>query len=174
MFYYIARYEATSTVSSFSFTSIPQTYNDLYLVLSTKTNRTGGSYESNAIYFNTSSTAYQRRVYQEAALTGADQSTNTGGIFFGIAPSTGSAQNNDLFNSQTIYIPKYTDTNNNLKSAWSNGGYVSSSGAQQYSFNIYAIYAQSHTSITSFTVYPWEGNSYVQYSSATLYGIKNS
>ena len=171
---FIAKYVATGNVSSIVFNSIPNTYDDLYLVISAKTN-TGGQYVSNALQFNGSYTAYQRRVYEEGTSSvGSDASTNSNSIFFGILPSTGSAQNNDLFNSQTIYIPSYKSSNS-AKNAWSNGGFTSNSGAQQYNFNIYAVLTTvTQTGITAITLAPWDVSSYVQYSSAYLYGIKNS
>lgn len=174
MMEFIAKFEASTAVSSFAFTSIPQTYDDLYLVISVKSSSTGGSYVSNAMGFNGSYTAYQRRIYQEGTSTGSNAETASNNIYYGILPTLGSAQNNDLFNSQTIYIPSYRSSNN-AKNAWTNGGYTSNNGAQQSSFNIYALYtAQTQTGITSVTLFPWDSSNYVQYSSATLYGIKNS
>jgi len=49
---FIAKFEASTAVSSFAFTSIPQTYDDLYLVVSAKSSSTSGSYVSNAMAFN--------------------------------------------------------------------------------------------------------------------------
>jgi len=175
MMEFIAKFEASTAVSSFAFTSIPQTYDDLYLVVSAKSSSTSGSYVSNAMAFNGTYTAYQRRVYSEgSSTTGSDASTNANQIFFGIMPTLGSAQNNDLFHSQTIYIPSYRSSNGS-KNAYSNSGYTSNNGAQQYQFQIYALYtAQTQTGITSVTLLPWDSSNYVQYSSAILYGIKNS
>jgi hypothetical protein len=171
---FIAKFEASTAVSSFAFTSIPQTYDDLYLVVSVKSSGTTGPYVSNAMRFNGTYTAYQRRVYQAASVVESDAHTNPNELFFGILPNLGSAQNNNLFNSQTIYIPSYRSSNNS-KNAWTNGGYTSNNGAGESSFNIYALYtAQTQTGITSVTLLPWDSSNYVQYSSAILYGIKNS
>lgn len=174
MMKFIAKFEASTAVSSFAFTSIPQIYDDLYLVVSVKASSTGGPNVSNAMRFNGTYTAYQRRVYSEGSGTGSDAQSLTDEIYFGILPNLGSAQNNDLFNSQTIYISSYRSSNGS-KNAYSNGGYTSNNGAQASNFQIYALYtAQTQTGITSVTLRPWDSSNYVQYSSAYLYGIKNS
>lgn len=171
---FIAKFEASTAVSSFAFTSIPQIYDDLYLVVSAKSSGTVGTYVSNAMRFNGTYTAYQRRFSAYATTTDSDASTNPNEIFFGILPNAGSSQNNNVFHSQTIYIPSYRSTNNS-KNAITNGGYTSSNGATQSHFQIYALYtAQTQTGITSVTLFPWDSSNYVQYSSAYLYGIKNT
>lgn len=169
MLKFIAKAEATSgTVSSLQFTSIPTTYDDLYIVWNPRSAGSSGFYVSGEMTYNGGGTYYQGRLYSESSGTAGDASAAT---FFGIMPNNGETVN--IFSSTTIYIPGYKDTSKTKKNAWANSGLtgVSSSG-----FNIFAmlVVESGPTAISSITLKAYDSTNLAQYSSAYLYGISNS
>jgi len=96
----------TSSNATVDFTSIPQTYTDLLVKVSAKSNR--GSYSDMVLRFNSDSTTYEnRRFFGESGVVGQDASehTNIGGT------NTGSYQ----FCNAEYYIPGYTSA---LNQSW--------------------------------------------------------
>ena len=169
MIKFIAKAEATSgSVASLQFTSIPTTYDDLFIVWNPRSTGTAGDYVSGEMTYNGGGTYYQGRYYSETGGTGADASAAT---YFGIMPNNGEGAN--IFGAMTIYIPGYKDTNKTRKNAWLNGGF---SGSDTSGFNIFAMLTVEGgpTAISSITLDPYDVSSLTQYSSAYLYGIKNS
>lgn len=93
----------TSSTATVDFTSIPQTYTDLLVKVSAKSNRT--SYSDMLIRFNSDNTTYyNKRWWGDSGSTGHDQSEHTN--FAGT--NTGSYQ----FCNAEYYIPDYTSARN--------------------------------------------------------------
>jgi hypothetical protein len=157
---------ASSTVgaggaSSIDFTSIPSTYTDLVVKCSL---RNSGTSQEFYVRFNGSTTSYSDK-WLYGTGTAVASTTNTAIDLF----SQGTNQSSGIFGSTEVYAPNYTSSN--YKS-------VSSDSVQEGTSN--PIYCSleaglwSNTAaINQVTLVP-SGGTFIQYSTAYLYGIKNS
>jgi hypothetical protein len=151
--------------ATIGFTSIPATYTDLKLVCSTRDDR-GGTQNGVNISINGSTSNFTAKQIQ------ADGSLSTPGSF-SIARFTNynnaSASTANSFANSEIYFPNYTSSDYKP--------FLSDSMQETNSTTAY-IFLGAHlwsvgSAITSITLTPDSAN-FVQYSTATLYGIKNS
>lgn len=155
-------------VASINFLNIPQTYTDLKIVISARSNRTGTNVDTVKITFNSSSSGYSNR-----GLGGTGSSafsfTNVGSASIeDNAATTDNSATANTFGNGEIYIPNYTSSNN--KSVSSEG--VSETNATNaYQFMTAGLWSNS-TPITSITLVPLVGTTWLQHSTAHLYGIK--
>ena len=152
-------------VANFEFTSIPATYTDLKLVVSLR-NSANNVY--NQIYFNSDTTNSNYR-YRDIYGTGSAVGSSNYSIPYGPLTSRSSYTNN-VFGNADIYIPNYTSSN--YKSA-SIDGVSENNGTEAYS-NLAALLWQNTAAITSIKLVPDGAGNWDQYSTAYLYGIKNS
>jgi hypothetical protein len=166
---------ATVTVGSggaanIEFTSIPATYTDLKLVHCTRTNR---SVFVEAIYleFNGSGgTAYSDRLLFGTGASALSNSSSSQANINNVAVTVGNTATASTFGNGEIYIPNYAGSNNKSTSADS----VSENNASDaYMYLNAGLWANS-SAITSIKLVPAQANNFMQYSTATLYGIKNS
>lgn len=164
---------ATTTVgaggaSSIDFTSIPGTYTDLVVKLSV---RGDNNVTTQQMYmtFNNSTTGYSaRQVYGDGASATSATLSNSGAAISIVNTNT-SVSTANTFSSTDVYIPNYTSSNNKSASADSvteNNGTTALAG-------LTAGLWSNTAAITSVKFAPQSGN-FVQYSTATLYGIKNT
>jgi hypothetical protein len=153
--------------SSIDFTSIPATYTDLCVELSLRDGTSAQSVNGNIIFNSNTSAIYSsRRLYATGSGAGSDSFsglTSMPGIWINSATST-----SNTFANIMIYIPNYAGSTNksvSIDSVTENNATVAYSGLTA------ALFA-STAAITSFGIST--GSNFVQYSTATLYGIKNS
>jgi len=159
---------ATTTVDSggaanIEFTSIPQTYTDLLVKFSLRT-AISNTYEEIRVRFNSNTSSYSQRVlYGTGSIAGS--ASNSDIQYFIVNGDTATA---NTFGNGEVYIPNYAGSN-----------YKSFMGdtVQENNSSTAYIYANaalwSNTSaITSVKLDP--ANNFKQYSTATLYGIKNT
>lgn len=164
----IASYTATGSVSSFTFSSIPQTYTDLCLKISDQGSR-ANFYTNTAIKINNTTGVYDWKWFRNyAGTTGSFSATNDTDLsWYG----TGSTSNASYFGNTEIYFPNYT-------SSYYKGALLENI-IEQDSANCFwvtgAYLFKSTSPITSLVIYG-SANAYniVSGSTATLYGIKNS
>ena len=148
--------------SSIEFGSIPQTYTDLMVVVS---GRTSGSVSGLNITFNGNTSNYSSRTLQANGAAASSYGTyNRNAGFLNISSETAS-----VFGSSAIYIPNYAGSTNKSYSA---DGAAENNATTAYSGIIAGLWSNT-AAITSVSLSPMDG-SFVQYSSASLYGIKNS
>jgi hypothetical protein len=156
--------------ATMAFSSIPSTYTDLKLVISGRT--TEANWYSNLLMnFNGSSAAE----YSFLRLIGIGTGISTDGPFTGqttiyVGETDGSTATASTFGNFDVYIPNYSGSNN--KSLSIDKAMENNSSSN----NILGFVAASWTNtsvISSITLTPASGT-FVQYSTATLYGIKNS
>lgn len=153
-------------ISSFSFTSIPQTYTDLQIVLSGRSTRTGGGLVSTpAITFNSSTSGYTSRILYGDGTVGSFTLSSFSYLHGSYISSSDTTTN--TFGNVSYYIPNYTASVNKTMSV--DG--VSEHNGSAVQAIVAGIWANTAaiTSIT-FAMGSGEGN-YVQYSTASLYGI---
>lgn len=162
-----------SGASSIDFTSIPQTYTDLKLVVSHRTDRSavldGFYYYINGTPTNSSGYIAERYLLG----TGSSVSSGTVSNDLQAGASTAASATSNTFSSTELYFPNYSKTDisktiinnsvseNNATSSWC------WMAADYYYYNTNAITSIKLQSGTA-------GVNLVQYSTAYLYGIKNA
>jgi hypothetical protein len=159
---------ASSTVgsggaASFNFTTIPQTYTDLNLVLSAR-------FDSAVNYFtiaiNGSSSSYSmKEIFGSGTGTASDGYTTPS--YLGFANRSNYTAN--TFGSASIYIPNYAGSTNKSISADTVMENNASAALAGFAAALFSV----TSAITSITLTPDSGN-FVQYSTAYLYGVKNA
>jgi hypothetical protein len=152
--------------STISFTSIPSTFTDLCILLSARDDRASVS-NAALLSFNGSSSNF-------AGVTAyTDGYTNVGSFnsiprYAGAYTATNSTSS--TFGNGKIYIPNYTTAYNKTYGA---DGVGENNGSENYLSITGTVWSDS-SAITSITLTPSLATLFNQYSSAYLYGIKNS
>ena len=165
---------ATVTVGSggaanIEFTSIPGTYTDLVVKLSTRTNQASGpDYVYLQFNGNTSTSNYQGIFLRGNGSTTAS-SSNTAEGKIRAAITTTSGETASTFSNCEIYIPNYTSSNNKSTSS----DWVPENNATATFMGITAGLWTQTSVITSINLTLGSG-SFTQHSTATLFGIKSS
>jgi hypothetical protein len=163
---------ATVTVGSggatdIEFTSIPGTYTDLLVKLSA---RQSGAASAVKVQFNsdTSTANYQQfRLYGNGTTAVSDTSTVLG--YLNPIGLTGSGNTANVFGNFEMYSPNYSGSSNK---SFSFDTVQEENGTLAYATLTGGLWLQT-SAITEITLTPTAG-SFVEYSTATLYGIKNS
>jgi hypothetical protein len=168
-------YKALSTVTvgsggaaSIDFTSIPGTYTDLLIKVSARSTATPGVAVDNLLaqYNGVTSSSYSDKGLGGNGSSAYSQSYSRTYVGVGLLNSANSTAN--TFGNSEIYIPNYTGSNN--KSSSADG--VTENNATASWVEMDAGLFSNTAAITSIKLLC--GGSFVQYSTATLYGIKNS
>lgn len=158
----IQHQELGSAQASVTFSNIPQSYTDLCLVYSLRTDRAATD-DSVLIRFNGVSANLSAR---ELRGTGSGVNSNTFSVgFCGFV--NGASSTSSTFSSQSIYIPNYANGNNK---SFSVDGVFENNATSALQGILAGLWSQTNA-ITSITLVPDVGPNFVQYSSATLYGI---
>lgn len=163
--YKIATTEVGSAgASSITFSSIPQGYKDLKVVMSLR-GANNNTYNYVDITFNGVTANQSQRGIFAGDLSTAQSGANSNFQFI----STGSNTTSNTFGNHEFYVPNYTSSNNKSASFdYVNENNSTASGAVYMGFAAYLW--QNTSAITSLALTGITG-SLVQYSSATLYGI---
>jgi hypothetical protein len=159
----IQHQELASSQASITFSSIPQTFTDLLLVYSVRTDNTNVPYSNTEIQINGSSANFtSRRIF--GAGSGDAESYSATNIA-GLVSSASSTSN--TFGSSNLYISNYTSSNNKSYSVNSVG---ENNATEAYQEMIAGLWSQT-AAITQILIKPEQTRNFVQYSSITLYGI---
>ena len=155
--------------SSIDFTSIPSTYTDLCLKFSTRTTDTGAAFTAVGFTINgNESNGSWRLLYGNNG--GAFSGSNSG--YSDTAYSSSATTTSNTFANSEIYLPNYAGSNYKSFSV----DFVTENNSSASNANIYGFRANlwsSTAAVTSVSLLSRAGN-FVQYSTAVLYGIKNS
>jgi hypothetical protein len=164
---------ASSTVgaggaSSIDFTSIPSTYTDLIIKLSGRINSAGYDMHFSLRFNGNSSNAYsfKRLIGYQTTVSSYAETNETSLNLYSTLDGTTATSN--TFGSVDLYIPNYTSSNTKSVSVDAATETNSSDGYKSF----YAGSWSGTSAITSITLIPW--TTFLQYSTAYLYGIKNS
>ena len=153
--------------ASMDFTSIPNTYTDLLILVSARSalvDATG----TLAFTLNGSTSGYtNRNLYGDGSSAGSYSNNTTNKAWAGII--SGANATASTFGSALIYIPNYAGSNNK---SFSSDVVMENNATLSYAVINAGLWSNS-AAITSIGL---NGNGYnlAQYSTATLYGIKNS
>ena len=154
--------------SSIDFTNIPNNYTDLIVKLSGRDNRSANGTDVYIGFNSSTANLSMRRLYGDGS---APYSSNASTGNIGI--ESAATATSSTFGNIEVYIPNYAGSN--YKSYSADG--VSENNASSAGSAFVQITAglwSSTSAITSINITPVSGNSFVQYSTAYLYGIKNS
>jgi len=166
-------YEAIATVTvgsggaaNIEFTSIPATYTDLVVRLSARCSFAGIT-GNLAIEFNSSSASFSRRT---ARGNGSAASSTSGSDNY-IGDIVGNDATGSTFSNNEIYIPNYTGSNNK---SYSVDLVTENNATEAWQYFVAGLWSNT-SAITSIKLLPFSQSwTFNQYSTATLYGIKNS
>ena len=165
---------ATVTVGSggaanITFSSIPQTYTDLCLFISARS-EVAGTFSDEVIKLNNTTSSYTNRyIYGNGAnpFRGNDAYTSQGGFSTGLPGDTATA---NTFGNKMIYIPNYAGSD--YKAYLVDG--ASETNATTAYLHLLAGLRSNTDAVTSIVLVTDSGADYAQHTTATLYGIKNS
>lgn len=146
--------------AAIDFTSIPSTYTDLIVKLSTR--NTGTDTWMN-LKFNGSSSNWSMRYFQGSgsAVSSGSDPANTYSIQQTISTNTAST-----FGNAELYIPNYTSSNNKSVSI----DHVTENNATTAYQSLTSLLWSNSAAINQITITPNAGT-FAQYSAAYLYGI---
>jgi hypothetical protein len=148
------------------FSSIPQTYTDLKVILSTRSTYAGG-FDSLGIYLNGSQSDFSNRNINGNGFNVLSSSST----YRAIAANDSAFATANTFANTEVYISNYTGST--FKSMSIDG--VAENNATGANQTLYTNLWSQTAAITSLTFdNSTSGQNFVQYSTATLYGIKNS
>jgi hypothetical protein len=168
----IATHTLPSAATSYTFSSVPNTYTDLILVSSVNSAR-AAQYDSLAIRFNSDSSS----IYSYTYLMGntsygsspiSGRATSQNNIFIGNFTSNSVANN---FSSNIVHIKSYGNTNVYKTIICSGGGIIDSTNNDME--KIVGLY-KSSSAISSITVRSETGSNITAGSTFTLYGVKSA
>jgi hypothetical protein len=155
--------------SSVVFSSIPATYTDLVLKISSRTDRVGIVTDSIWIKLNNTSTNYASKFINTQGTSGAV--TTTVNPLEQYSSSAGSGGLANTFSNAEFYIANYASAIN--KSA-SSEGVVNTNVASVQNLSVATLSWTDTTAISSMTLVPGYGTTILENSTFHLYGIKNS
>lgn len=152
--------------STIVFSSIPNTYTDLCLKLSVRSNR-AASEDGLGITVNSASSGYTYRILSGNGTSTSSVATAYEQIW--AARLNGNTTTSNTFTSSEFYFPNYTGSASKSYS----GDSVTENSATEAFATMSALLQSSTSAISSLTIQAINGT-LMQYSTANLYGIKNS
>lgn len=159
----IQHQELTSGQASVTFSSIPQTYTDLYLVFSFR-HSYAGTFRGVTLSIN-GSTANLSTRYLYADGSSVSTGTLGGGGFMHDVPAANSSAN--TFSNTAYYFPNYAGS---TTKTFSQDVTNETNATGTYMMLQAGLWSQT-AAITSLTLTATDSSTFLQYSSATLYGI---
>ena len=155
-------------VASVTFSSIPDTYTDLLVKFSARTDAAGDTYDNLKVYPNSLSTNLTSRYLGSYSGTTPFSGSSTTGIIANAADGATATAN--TFGNSEIYIPNYAGATYKSMSIDA----VAETNAADGRQGLTAFLWSSATAISSLQIVPSAGTIFNQYSTFYLYGIKNS
>jgi hypothetical protein len=157
----------SSAVAYIEFTSIPQTYTDLQIVLSTRHSESATQATIFLYSINGVTNAFTDKVLRGDGASASSFIPSEVPLYIGQSPAANATAS--VFASHSVYIPNYTSSNNKVLSVESVQETNSTTAYLSFTGGLWA----NTSAITSMSFTPNSLN-FVQYSTATLYGIKNT
>lgn len=155
--------------SSIEFTSIPSTYTDLCVKLSLRSAQSS-TRDDVRISFNGSTSGYSLKYLQGTGSSAGSSSVSGFGYLFDQNAVNGDTSTANTFSNTEMYIPNYTGSNQKSVS-WDR--VIENNTTAAYA-GLNAGLWTGTSAITSIKFVSESASNYLQYSTATLYGIKNS
>jgi len=153
-----------ASAASITFSSIPQTFTDLVIKVSARTDEAAANWSQSNITFNSSSTSYTNRYLLGTGSAASSGSAGTAYVYGG--RGTGAGATASTFGNSEVYIPNYTSAN--YKSV-STDEVTENNATAGLAFMNAGLWSNT-AAITSLTITA-QGCNFVQYTEATLYGV---
>jgi hypothetical protein len=164
----IADVIVASPQASVTFSSIPQGYTDLMLVVSSRNNTAGAVSDMYMTFNGSGGTAYSERMLFGNGSAVFSESFSSQAFFPRAGYSTGTAFTTGAFSSSHYYIPNYTSGNSKSISIDST---TEDNGTGSYIAMMAGLWANA-SAITSMTLTPYAGvGGFSTNSTFTLYGV---
>jgi len=154
--------------ASIDFSSIPATYTDLALLVSARSARATGGADTLYLKINTVTTNRTSRTLEGDGATASSGNYTDG--FIGNLPQNTAGWTANTFANTLVYIPNYAGSTNK---SFSVDTVTETNATTAYSHLFAGLWSQT-TAINQLTLITGTSNNFVEYSTATLYGIKNS
>ena len=153
--------------ASIVLSSIPQTYTDLIVKISARSDGNDGiQWKTLAFFLNGDSSALYNYTYVlgngSATFTASGTNANNGESWI-----AGNTNTSNVFSNTEYYIPNYTSSNFKCLTVDSTAENNGTTSLIMYTSNLY----KSTNPITSITLAPGGGSNFVQYSTVSLYGV---
>lgn len=155
----------STPASTIDFTSIPQTYTDLKIVYSLRSNDTNAN-GGNFFYFQFNGAGFTGLSARIMGGNGSTVFNGTGSLYAYMDPSDYTA---NTFSNGEFYIPNYTSGYNKTYGVIS----ANENNATNANMALGAGLWSNTSAVTSIRLAPYSGN-FVQHSTAYLYGIVNT
>ena len=171
-FNFIAQVTLSSNASEIAFTSIPATYTDLLIKLSSKTNL-NGDVDGISFDFNGTAVFASNLGAQRQNSYGAGASAERNNYNGTVSPGNGSGMSN-IFGDAEIYIPSYARATG-AKTLLSDSSTSKTSATYVFQSN-QEITSSTTGAINAITIKYFDsgGTQFLSGTTAYLYGIKNS
>lgn len=158
----------TSNTANINFTSIPQTYTDLNLLMSARINATGNA-DIFYVKFNSSASTYRYRgMYKDSTTATASGVGGSSGAFAGFVPASSMAGN--TFNNASVYIPNYTNSQTKSYSC----DWTTETNSNVQWMGLFALLWDGTSAINEINITTTGTNNFITDSTFYLYGIKSS
>jgi hypothetical protein len=159
-----------STQASITFTSIPSTFTDLCIKLSSRSDKSGSTYANVFLSYNGSTASFRSlEVYGTGSGVGSGSAVASPGGGQGSGYINAISSTSSTFGNYEIYIPNYAGSVNKASST----DWAVENNATLGLLGFVANLWSDTTAITSITLTP-DGGNFVQYTTAYLYGVKNA
>jgi len=155
--------------SSVTFSSIPATYTDLIVKVSSR-HTYSQVWDWFSIAFNGSSSGYSIILFWTDSSTPASYAGNNQSNMTITEGGDGASATTNTFGNTEIYIPNYTSSNYKSVSADAVNENSATSAGKGFTAGLWS----NTSTITSIQITPSNSGNFVQYSSFYLYGINNS
>lgn len=169
----ISSVTVSSNVASIDFASIPATFTDLKVVYSLRSNLSGGPFyfDDLAVRLNADTGSNYSRLTFRAREGSMASNKTTPTTFMDLYSLNAANATSNTFSNGEFYISNYASSN--YKSL-SSDGVSEHNTANDVQLGFAAGLWSSASAVTSIKLYSQNASNFVQYSTAYLYGIKNS
>jgi hypothetical protein len=163
----IASQTLASSATTVTFSSIPQTYTDLCLRISARTN-SSTTYEY--MYINFNNTGYASTVrYMQGGGTGTlNSGLDSATGYIGI--NNGNTSTANIFGNSEVYIPNYAGS---AYKSYSTNGTQENNATASYMHFLAGLWSNT-AAINQIAIQAGNTQSFLQYTTMYLYGIKNA
>ena len=163
--------ELTGNATSYDKTSIPSSYDHLYLVISTRTDDVV-YFDQLGLRFNgDTGTNYSWTVMNAGTSTPSSSRGSSDTSIEYLYGATGTSALADTFGTMTMWIPNYANTANFKQTASRWAQENNSTTDWQWFVGVHAGLWASTAAVNQITLTPLDGDNFVQYSTFTLYGV---
>jgi len=157
-------------VSSITFSSIPGTYTDLLIKISSRSDRSDADNDSIRATINGSTSNFDGRFLYANGSTAASYTNTSASTPRLMTMGNGNTATSNVFGNSEVYLPNYAGSN--FKS-WGSDN-VSENNATANAMILDAGIWSDTSAITTILLAPGNGTLFLEHSTFYLYGIKNS